>query len=80
MDRIKLQRAIDLQIELDKIISEIKPKLVKHAEKTHGRLGEIIEDVRIYLDSITFTAGGYSMGYFEESFEISWDELDKIEV
>ena len=74
----KLNRAIDLQGELDSIIQEIRPKLVKFAEKKHWKLGETIDNVRFYIDSVCFTASGYAMGYFEESFEITWDELEKI--
>jgi len=71
----KIERAIDLQGELDSIIQEIRPKLVKFAEKKHRKLGETIEDVRFYSDSICFTAGGYAMGYFEDSFEMPISEL-----
>ena len=74
----KLKRAVDLQGELDSIIQEIKPKLVKIAKKKHSRLGETIENVHFHDDDISFMAGGYAMGYFEDGFQISWDELNKI--
>jgi len=74
----KLNRAINLQTELGSIIREIHPKLVKFAKKKHYALGEIIKDVQFCSDSISFRAGGYAMGYFEDPFEITWAELEKI--
>lgn len=74
---LNLVHALVLQNELDKIIKEIEPKLVKIATKKHNRLDEI-RDVRFDENYVTFRAEGYCMGHFEDWFDVTWEELDKM--
>src|SRR5438046_1173961 len=71
----KLQKAYQLQTELDTIIQEIKPLLKPYSTSHHYSLDHI-SDVAIWDDSVSFTASGNCWGYFEEHFQVKLDYFD----
>lgn len=76
----QIQKAIDLQIELNAIKKEFHPKLLKIAAQKHRNLIDIsLNDIEFYSDSITFKASGTCCGYFEDYFDITLEDLGKID-
>lgn len=70
-----LAKAYILQVELDKIKSELTPLLRYYNHSRHVNL-DSATDVKFLNGEVSWLAGGYCYGHFEETFSVSWDYFD----
>lgn len=67
-----LVKACALQVELDKIESELIPLLRFYNHSKHVSL-DSVTDINFEDNRVSWLAGGYCYGGFEEALSVSWD-------